>query len=163
MRFFNVIGPGQSLSNPYTGIAAIFLSRLLNGNPPLIYEDGLQSRDFINVRDVARVCADALLSKSADDRIFNIGTGLQTSVLSISKTLGEVVGVSMEPEFVGRGRKGDVRHCFADISAARSALGFSPKFDIRTSLEELHEWSLDQHSVDLVDQAHKKLSERGLG
>lgn len=162
MRFFNVIGPGQSLSNPYTGVAAIFLSRLLSDQPPIIYEDGLQSRDFIHVKDVARACADALLDKRADGRVFNVGAGCRTSVLDLYRILSEIVASSIEPKFMMRGRKGDVRHCFADISAIQYALNFTPKVSIQESLNELVDWSSDQRVVDRVQTAHDMLRKKGL-
>lgn len=162
MRFFNVIGPGQSLSNPYTGVAAIFLSRLLKKQPPIIYEDGAQSRDFINVRDVARACADALLDKRADGRVFNVGTGNRTSVLDLYRILADLVSSSMEPKFMPRGRKGDIRHCFADTSAIGYTLGFSPKVSVKESLNELADWSIDQVVVDRVQDAHETLRKKGL-
>src|SRR5262249_26959790 len=125
MRIFNVYGPYQALSNPYSGLMAIFGSRLLNGKPPLIFEDGLQRRDFVHVRDVARACRAALISPRAAGRAINIGSGESRSVLDVAQTLAKVMGrEQIAPMITGKYRAGDVRHCFADISLAREVLGF---------------------------------------
>ncbi|MGH8595425.1 MAG: NAD-dependent epimerase/dehydratase family protein, partial [Gammaproteobacteria bacterium] len=120
LRYFNVYGAGQALSNPYTGVAAIFSSRLLNGQRPMIFEDGLQSRDFTHVSDIVQANLLAMESESADFQAINIGTGVATSVKRIAELLAEGLGVAIEPETVGRFREGDIRHCYADISSARS-------------------------------------------
>src|SRR5206468_11091421 len=124
LRFFNVYGPRQALSNPYTGVLAIFASRLLNGKPPLVYEDGEQRRDFVNVRDVARACVLALEEGGADGHALNIGSGRSVSVNEIARSLADVLGTEIEPEVTGKFRAGDIRHCFADISRAQRLLGY---------------------------------------
>ena len=162
-RFFNVYGPRQSLSNPYTGAAAIFLSRIKAGNPPLIYEDGEQKRDFISVHDIVEAKLLLLKSADADYRSFNIGTGMTTSILQLAETLIKLVdpGVGMVPEIVGKYRSGDIRDCFADITEI-SNLGYKPKVDLKTGLKELAEWSAEAESEDAVDAAHSELVKRGL-
>src|SRR3954468_711353 len=100
LRFFNVYGERQALSNPYTGVAAIFSSRLLNDRPPLVFEDGNQTRDFIDVRDIARCCSLALTSDGADGRTVNLGTGNPTSVLEIGGVIARGLGKEIEAEVV---------------------------------------------------------------
>jgi len=118
LRFFNVYGPYQALSNPYTGVLAIFAGRLLNGKPPLIFEDGQQRRDFVHVSDVARACALALAGHAADGQVVNVASGNSYSVCEIAERLAQVMGMTTEPQITGKYRVGDIRHCFADISLA---------------------------------------------
>ncbi|MCX6021958.1 MAG: NAD-dependent epimerase/dehydratase family protein, partial [Chloroflexi bacterium] len=118
LRFFNTYGPRQALSNPYTGVAAIFSSRLLNGRPPVVYEDGRQSRDFTHVRDVARGILLSIQRSEADYQAINLGTGRPTTVLEVAETLTRLLGVEAVPEVVGQFRSGDIRHCYGDISRA---------------------------------------------
>ena len=120
LRYFNIYGPRQSLSNPYTGVAAIFLGRLKNGRPPVIFEDGQQTRDFVSVHDIARANLMAMLSDKADGQSLNVGTGRPTSVAAVAGVLADSLGVRIEPEIVGRFRKGDIRHCFADVAQDRA-------------------------------------------
>jgi dTDP-L-rhamnose 4-epimerase len=163
MRFFNVYGPYQALSNPYTGVLAIFGSRLLNGRPPMIFEDGLQRRDFVHVRDVARACRSALESPRARGRVFNIGSGEYRTVLDIAQTMARVMGrQTITPHITGKYRAGDIRHCFADIGLARDLLGFTPQTRFEDGLAELVEWLLAQNAVDGVEAATQELSRRGL-
>jgi dTDP-L-rhamnose 4-epimerase len=163
LRFFNVYGPRQALSNPYTGVLAIFASRLLNRRPPLVFEDGHQRRDFIHVRDVARAVLLAVESGRGVGDVYNIGSGRSRSILSVGKDLAAVMGVSqMLPEITGKYRAGDIRHCFADIEKSRSALGFVPEVDFRDGMEELAEWLSGQIAVDTVDRATAELASRGL-
>jgi dTDP-L-rhamnose 4-epimerase len=162
MRLFNVYGPRQALSNPYTGVMAIFACRLLNGNPPLIYEDGEQLRDFVNVHDVARAFRLALENRDLADTVFNIGSGSAVSIREIATGIGEVLGHDdVEPQIVGKYRVGDVRHCFADISAA-AALGYRPQVTLENGLLELAGWLEGQAAVDRVGQASDELNRRGL-
>ena len=124
LRFFNIYGTRQALSNPYTGVLAIFASRLLNNQAPLIHEDGEQQRDFVSVHDVARACRLALETPNAADRVFNIGSGRHYSVREIAASMARTLNKEyIEPEFTGRYRMGDIRNCFADISLARQILG----------------------------------------
>jgi dTDP-L-rhamnose 4-epimerase len=163
LRLFNVYGPGQALSNPYTGVLAIFASRLLNGQPPLIFEDGEQRRDFIHVNDVARAFADALVLPQAAGGTFNIGSGLDMSVSQVATELAGAMGKSsIEPRVLGQARTGDIRHCFCDTSLARLSLGFEARENFRLRLAELAEWVAGQDAEDRVDTARSELELRGL-
>jgi len=163
LRFFNVYGTRQALSNPYTGVLAIFASRLLNGNPPLIYEDGRQRRDFVHVSDVARACRLALEVEEARDQVFNVGSGRQYTVLEIAASMAEVLGrKGMQPEITGRYRVGDIRHCVADITLARRVLGYEPQMPLERGLIELSSWLKGQVASDRVAQAREELAARGL-
>lgn len=162
LRFFNVYGPGQSLSNPYTGVAAIFMSRLRNGKAPVLYEDGLQTRDFVSVHDIVQACTRALSRRAADHRVFNVGTGKATSVLEIAGSLGRIFGSEARPEVLRKFRSGDIRHCFADISAARKAIGYAPRVPFEEGLRELVEWARSAEARDEFDHAQRELKRRGL-
>src|SRR3954468_1391608 len=139
LRFFNVYGPHQALSNPYTGVLAIFAARLLNDRPPLVFEDGGQRRDFVNVRDVARACRLALERDGADGRALNIGSGESVTVTEIGQKLASVLDVPIEPEVTGKFRAGDIRHCFADITLASELLGYRPTVELEEGMGELAE------------------------
>ncbi len=162
LRFFNVYGTRQALSNPYTGVLAIFASRLLNGKPPLVYEDGRQRRDFVSVDDVARACRLALERGEADGRVVNVGSGRSVSVLEIFEELRLVLGSDVEPQVTGQVRAGDIRHCFADISLARELLGFEPRVALEDGMRELAGWLEGEVAVDVVDDAAAELAARGL-
>jgi dTDP-L-rhamnose 4-epimerase len=162
LRFFNVYGPRQALSNPYTGVLAIFASRLLNGNPPLVYEDGEQRRDFVNVADVARGILLALERDGADGRAVNIGSGRSVSVNEIARSLARVLGADVAPQVTGKYRAGDIRHCFADISLARDLLGYEPEVGLEDGMRELAAWLETQEADDRVDTATAELVARGL-
>jgi dTDP-L-rhamnose 4-epimerase len=163
LRFFNVYGAYQALSNPYTGVLAIFASRLLNGRPPLIFEDGDQRRDFVSVRDIAKACSLALTSTKAAGAAINIGSGQSVSVNEIYERLAHVLGRSDIPaEVNGKCRVGDIRHCFADVELARQLLDFEASVDLDAGLAELAEWLVDQTAVDRVDAATRELESRGL-
>lgn len=161
LRFFNVYGPRQSLSNPYTGVCAIFSSRIKNDNTPLVYEDGLQTRDFVNVRDVARANILAMRSEKADYGYFNVGTGKPTSVLEIANMLSGLYGKEPKVVIKNQFRIGDIRHCFADISKL-GAIGYKPAVDFREGMEELVEWGKTEESVDMVAQADNILTKMKL-
>ena len=163
LRLFNVYGPGQALSNPYTGVLAIFASRLLNGQRPMIFEDGEQRRDFVYVGDVARAFADALELPQANGEVFNIGSGRDRSVSEVARELAQAMGRNdVEPEIVGKSRIGDIRHCFCDGSKAAEQLGFESTKDFREGLAELAEWVAEQTADDRVEQARAELEARGL-
>lgn len=163
MRFFNVYGTRQALSNPYTGVLAIFASRLLNDNAPLIFEDGLQKRDFVSVHDVARACRLAMETASAEYEVFNVGSGNSYTVLEIAEKLKTILGKDhIQPETTGKYRVGDIRHCFSDISKAKEILGFEPQVTLDEGLEELASWLKLQVAVDNVDHAKAELASRGL-
>ena len=162
LRLFNAYGPRQALSNPYTGVLAIFASRLLNGRPPLVFEDGEQRRDFVNVRDVARACVLALEEPGADGAALNIGSGEPITVSEIARRLGGVLDVAIEPELTGKARAGDIRHCFADISLARDLLGYEPQVELEDGMEELAAWLEGRTADDRVESAAAELASRGL-
>ena len=162
LRFFNVFGPGQALSNPYTGVAAIFSSRLLNGRSPLVFEDGMQARDFIHVSDIVAGILLALESDAAVGKALNLGTGRISTVLDVSAALASGLGVDIEPEIVGRYRAGDIRHCYADTGRARELLGFEARVSLEEGMRGLIEWLREQEAVDSVDAATSALLERGL-
>jgi dTDP-L-rhamnose 4-epimerase len=163
LRFFNVYGPHQALSNPYTGVLAIFASRLLNDRPPLVFEDGQQRRDFVSVKDVARACRLALERDEAAGHVVNVGSGDSVSIVEIAERLAFLLGrEDIEPELTGNARAGDVRHCFADISFAREVLGYEPKVDLDDGMAELAEWLEGQVAEDGVDEAAAELARRGL-
>jgi dTDP-L-rhamnose 4-epimerase len=162
LRFFNVYGPRQALSNPYTGVLAIFASRLLNDRPPLVYEDGRQRRDFVSVHDVARACRLALECDGVGGATINVGSGESVSVLELAEELASLLGKEIEPEITAKYRIGDIRHCFADISTARELLGFEPEVRREDGMRELAEWLEDQVAIDRVDTASRELAARGL-
>lgn len=162
LRFFNVFGTRQALSNPYTGVLAIFASRLLNNNPPLVFEDGYQRRDFVHVSDVVQACVKALETPAAVDKVFNVGSGRNYTVRQVAQLLGKVLGKEIQPEVTGKYRVGDIRHCFADIALAREVLGYEPRVTLEDGLVELGEWLAGQVACDRVDQASAELAARGL-
>ncbi len=162
LRFFNVYGPRQALSNPYTGVLAIFAARLLNDHAPVVYEDGAQRRDFVHVSDVARACRLALEQDGADGQAVNVGSGQGTSVLEIAETLARLLGKQIEPELPGKFRAGDIRHCFADVTRARGVLGFEAEVPFEQGLAELAEWLEGQAATDRFDEAAAELDRRGL-
>ncbi|HEX9932112.1 MAG TPA: NAD-dependent epimerase/dehydratase family protein [Allosphingosinicella sp.] len=163
LRLFNVYGPGQALSNPYTGVLAIFASRLLNGQQPMIFEDGEQRRDFVHVGDVARAFADALELPQAKGEVFNIGSGRDRSVTEVAQELARAMGRNdISPQIVGKSRIGDIRHCFCDGSNSAEKLGFTAAKDFGEGLAELAEWLAVQTADDRVDEARAELEARGL-
>ena len=163
MRFFNVYGTRQALSNPYTGVLAIFASRFLNEKPPMIFEDGYQKRDFIHVKDVANACLLALETEKANGKVYNVGSGNAYTVREIASELAKVMGKEeIIPEITQKFRAGDIRHCFADISKAKQELNFSPSISLKEGLKELAEWLKDQQADDHVDKASEELNARGL-
>jgi dTDP-L-rhamnose 4-epimerase len=163
LRFFNIYGTRQALSNPYTGVLAIFASRFLNGQPPLINEDGLQRRDFVSVHDIAQACRLALEVPGAAERVFNIGSGRHFTVLEIAELMAETLGKQhIEPEITGRYRMGDIRNCFADISLARDVLGYQPRVTLEEGLLDIAEWLEGQTAVDRAAHASRELMQRGL-
>jgi dTDP-L-rhamnose 4-epimerase len=163
LRFFNVYGTRQALSNPYTGVLAIFASRLLNGNAPLIFEDGQQRRDFVSVRDVARACRLALETEGAGGGVFNVGSGESYAISELAERLATVMGRGeLRPEVSGQYRVGDIRHCFADISEARRVLGYEPRVGLEEGMAELASWLEGQAAFDRVEEARRELAARGL-
>ena len=163
LRFFNVYGTRQALSNPYTGVLAIFASRFLNEKPPVIFEDGEQKRDFVHVNDVVNALVLAGEQPGAHGRAYNIGSGNSYTINYISNSLAEVMGKQhIEPSLTGKYRAGDIRHCFADISLAEKVLGFRPRVELKDGLAELAKWLEGQDAHDKVDLAGKELEKRGL-
>jgi dTDP-L-rhamnose 4-epimerase len=167
MRFFNVFGTRQALSNPYTGVLAIFASRYLNDRAPLVFEDGEQRRDFVSVTDVAQACGLAL--DAPDDaleragRVFNVGSGRDYAIREVAERMAAALGKEyIPPEITGRYRVGDIRHCFGDITLAREALGYEPRTLLEDGLGELAEWVAGQTATDRVDEASAELAARGL-
>jgi dTDP-L-rhamnose 4-epimerase len=163
LRLFNVFGPRQSLSNPYTGVIAIFLSRLLAGQRPLVYEDGAQTRDFVSVHDVVGAILTAIDAPAANGQVVNIGSGVGRGIASVAATLARVTGRDdLLPEITFRFRSGDIRHCTADISRARELLGFEPTVSWEAGLKEVADWARTAPSTDRVWQADGELQARGL-
>jgi dTDP-L-rhamnose 4-epimerase len=163
LRFFNVYGTRQALSNPYTGVMAIFSSRILNNRAPLVNEDGRQNRDFIYVKDVALACRLALESEDSSGCVFNVGSGTSNTIGKLARDLARYLGrEELEPEITGRYRVGDIRHCFADISRSRRILGFKPRFSLEAGLAEMLDWLAEQSAEDLAHAACHELMKRGL-
>ncbi|MEQ1572695.1 MAG: NAD-dependent epimerase/dehydratase family protein [Vicinamibacterales bacterium] len=163
-RFFNVYGPRQSLSNPYAGVAAIWLSRLMNGKPPVVFEDGGQLRDFVSIHDVVD-CLVLMLEKSGADYLpVNVGSGETITILDIARLLQRLLGSSIEAQVTETGRKFDIRHNTADISRARETLGYAPRVTLDQGFAELIEWAktTPDVAVDFFDRALKELQEKGL-
>jgi len=161
-RFFNVYGPRQSLSNPYTGVAAIFLSRIKNNNPPMIFEDGIQSRDFVSVHDIVQANMIALSNPASNYEVFNVGSGRQVSIKQVADILIKLNNSSVKTEITNKFRKGDVRHCFADITKISSKLDYTPKITFEEGMKELISWSKNEKAVDMVDKATEELKKKGL-
>lgn len=163
LRYFNVYGPRQSLSNPYTGVTAIFMSRIKNGNAPVIYEDGNQSRDFISVHDIVQANMQAMEQSEADYQAFNIGSGSRTSIRRVVEVLAKIFGKSdLPPEITLKYRSGDTRHCFADISRAQAVLGFDPRVNFEDGMAEVVRWAHGAAAVDNFEKARGELASRGL-
>jgi len=163
-RFFNVYGPRQSLSNPYAGVAAIWLSRLLNDRQPVVFEDGGQLRDFVSIHDVVDCLVLMLETSGADFLPVNVGSGETVTILEIARTLNRILGKSIEPQVTQAGRKFDIRHNTADIARARTALGFRPKVALEDGLSELVAWAKTTPDVanDFFDKALDELHQKGL-
>ena len=163
LRLFNVFGPGQALSNPYTGVLANFGARLLHGEKPLVFEDGQQRRDFVHVRDVAHAFVLAMESSGGAGQVINIGSGRSYTIAAVAELLAAAMGQpQIGPQILGKARAGDVRHCFADISKARELLGYRPRFLLEDCLDELALWIRGSNAVDRGEMAHSQLAQRGL-
>ncbi len=162
LRFFNVYGPRQSLDNPYTGVCAIFQSRIKNGKPPIIFEDGEQSRDFVSVHDIVQGSLLAMERSGADGKALNIGSGQRLTVNEMARVLLKLYQSKVKPKIEGKFRAGDVRHCYADISQARELLGYAPKVPLEEGMRELAKWGLTQRAVDRFDEAYHELRSQGL-
>jgi dTDP-L-rhamnose 4-epimerase len=162
LRYFNIYGPRQALSNPYTGVAAIFASRLLNGNAPLVFEDGRQMRDFVSVHDAVQATLLAMERREAEGRALNVGYGQPVSILEVAVALAGALHVEVAPELTGKVRSGDIRHCFADVSAARKLLGYTPRVSLARGMDELVSWLRSQQPQDRAAEAVAQLSSFGL-
>ena len=162
LRYFNIYGTRQSLSNPYTGVAAIFASRLLNRRAPLVFEDGLQMRDFVSVRDVVAANLLALEHSHADGMALNIGSGRPVSIHDVALALARELNIELAPEITAQYRAGDIRHCFADIAQARSLLGYAPAIEFESGMRELAQWLASQSAEDRVAEAAQQLHAYGL-
>jgi dTDP-L-rhamnose 4-epimerase len=162
LRFFNIYGPYQALSNPYTGVLAIFAARLLNNRPPLINEDGYQKRDFVSVYDVARACRLALEVPEAEGQVFNVASGNQYTIRELAQRMASALGKDIEPEITEKFRAGDIRHCFADISRAWKVLGYEPRVELEEGLMNLAEWLEGQVAYDRIAESRNELAARGL-
>jgi dTDP-L-rhamnose 4-epimerase len=157
LRYFNVYGPRQSLNNPYTGVAAIFQARIKNDNKPIIFEDGLQSRDFVSVHDIVQANLLVLKNSNADYETFNVGTGIRTNLVKITDTLEKLYGKDdLGMEVVNKFRSGDIRDCYSDISKLK-LLGYEPKYTLEDGMKELVEWGRAQESKDDFDAANEEL------
>lgn len=161
LRYFNVYGPRQSLSNPYTGVCAIFSSRIKNNSSPVIFEDGWQSRDFISVYDIVQANILVMNKNSADYEVFNVGTGKPTSISEVAKVLIGLYGKNLRPEIVNKYRSGDIRHCYADVSKM-SKIGFKPEIELAQGMKELVKWGEKAEAKDKFEQAQEELKKRGL-
>jgi len=162
LRYFNIYGPRQALSNPYTGVAAIFASRLLNGNRPLVFEDGKQMRDFVSVQDVTQANLLAMERSGADGQALNVGSGEAVSIREVATTLSHALGTNIPAELTGKYRAGDIRHCFADISAAKTLLGYEPRVRFAEGVKDLVGWVRSQQPQDQTIEAVAQLSNFGL-
>ena len=162
LRFFNVYGSGQSLTNPYTGILTIFASRIKKSEPPLIYEDGLESRDFVHVNDVVNALIMAVECGRANFEAVNIGSGRAVSVLEMANLMIRLKGMNLEPEIIGKYRIGDIRHCYADLAKAHRILGYEPTVSFEEGMIEFLDWTEDTASEDRLAVATAELEKRGL-
>jgi len=162
LRYFNVYGPRQSLSNPYTGVCAIFLSRIKNGRPPLVFEDGLQARDFVSVQDIVQANLLAMSTSDADYEVLNIGSGNPINISEVARILIKLCAKELQPEITAKYRAGDIRHCYADISRARSKLKFEPKVNFEEGMKELIEWGQGAWAEDKTQQAQSEMERRKL-
>ena len=163
LRLWNIYGPGQALSNPYTGVLAIFASRIANGKRPMVFEDGRQRRDFVHVRDVARAFLLALDRKEADGGVFNIGSGEDRTIEQVAIEQAASMGrPDLRPEITGQARAGDIRHNIPDLAKATAELGYRPREDFAAGLAELAEWVARQEATDRVAEARSELERRGL-
>lgn len=163
LRLFNVFGPGQALSNPYTGVLANFASRLANGERPMVFEDGEQKRDFVHVRDVARAFCLALERPNAVGHVINVGSGSAYSISQVASLLAAAMGrTDLQPEILGKARAGDIRNCFADIAKARELLGYEPAHLLENSLDEMVEWVRGTTAVDRGAEMRRELESMGL-
>ena len=163
LRYQNVFGPGQSLSNPYTGILSIFSTRILNGNDLDVYEDGLESRDFVYIDDVIDATILAIENERANGEIFNVGSGVATTVKEVAESLKKFYNSDVNINISGKFRFGDIRHNYADLSKIESLLGFNPKYDFQKGITEFVKWVKKQEiKEDKYEKSIQELKEKGL-
>jgi dTDP-L-rhamnose 4-epimerase len=162
LRYFNIYGTRQALSNPYTGVAAIFASRMLNGRAPLIFEDGQQKRDFVSVHDVVSASLLAMERPEADGMALNVGSGAPISIREMATVLARELGSELPAEVTGKYRAGDIRHCFADISQVARVLGYRPQVAFADGIRELVGWLRSQTAADRAAEAMQQLELYGL-
>lgn len=162
-RYQNVYGPGQSLSNPYTGILSIFSTRIKNGNGINIFEDGLETRDFVYIDDIADATILGMTVPGISGEAFNIGTGIATDVITVAKTLIKHYGIEVPVRVSGNYRLGDIRHNFADISKARKLLGYEPKWSFDEGIKKFTEWVNNQPiQEDKYESSIEEMKKKGL-
>jgi dTDP-L-rhamnose 4-epimerase len=162
LRFFNIYGTRQALSNPYTGVAAIFASRLLNGQAPLVFEDGEQMRDFVSVHDIVHANILAMERPESDGEVINIGSGNPISIRQVAEILARSLGKTTEPVITQKYRAGDIRHCYADLTRARALLGYEPRVSHENGFRELADWLSEQRAEDKAETMLKELNAYGL-
>ena len=162
LRYFNIYGSRQALSNPYTGVLAIFGGRILSGNRPVIYEDGNQTRDFVHVNDIVQANLLALDQDAANYEVFNVGTGRASSVLQICQYFQDKLGTTIQPDIRKQFREGDIRHCFSDITKIKTKLGYKPSIQLEDGLDELVDWVKEQSATDSFENAAGQLAAHGL-
>jgi dTDP-L-rhamnose 4-epimerase len=162
LRFFNIYGTRQALSNPYTGVAAVFASRMLNGKQPLIFEDGEQMRDFVHVNDIVRANMLTMESVKSNGHVINVGCGRPITIRKVAEMLAQSLGKDVLPVITNKYRAGDIRHCYADITKARNLLGYEPQVTHEDGFRELSEWLREQEPEDKAETMLKELSAYGL-
>ena len=162
-RYQNVYGPGQSLSNPYTGILSIFSTRILNGNDLDIYEDGEESRDFVYIDDVVDATILGIEKKEANGQVFNVGSGVTTTVRQVAESLKKFYNSDINISISGKYRLGDIRHNYADLTKIKEVLGFSPKYDFQKGISKFVNWVKTQEIMeDKYEESIKELRNKGL-
>jgi dTDP-L-rhamnose 4-epimerase len=162
LRFFNIYGTRQALSNPYTGVAAIFASRLLNRRAPMVFEDGEQLRDFVSVHDVVQANLLAMERSEGDGMALNIGSGSPIRISEVARELTRYLGEEQPTEITGKYRAGDIRHCYADIAMAQRVLGYRPRYKFSEGIVELVDWLRSQTAVDKASDMVRELTAYGL-
>jgi dTDP-L-rhamnose 4-epimerase len=162
LRFFNIYGTRQALSNPYTGVAAIFASRLLNRRSPMVFEDGLQLRDFVSVHDVVQANLLAMERSEGDGMALNVGSGTPIAISDVARELTHSLGETTPTEITGKYRAGDIRHCYADITTTKRVLGYQPRYQFANGVVELVDWLRSQTAVDKASDMVRELTAYGL-
>lgn len=156
LRFFNVYGSRQALSNPYTGVCAIFATSLLCGNSPVVFEDGKQSRDFVHVKDICQALILAM-NEIAEGEIYNVGSGESTTIKEVAEVLRDNINKDVDIKYTEEFRNGDIRHCFSDISKIRK-IGFKPKYSFKEGIISFIDWVKEQEEVeDKIEKAREEM------